>query len=1813
MKRIFQLNLNKGEAVRIKRILALIMMPIFVIQMSSLDMSLVKVALAEEGSSTAVASSSSLDEDKDKSEEVEDEEESKPEEVDEVEEKEETKTPIVTKTATEEETADNSDDNSMETATETTVEATKTAETTEESVETPDNSAETSKEPAAVSETRTEQTVAGSNNEENAVEEENAEEDAASQAPEWEKDGDKWTIGPVELGKTYKAPQNEDVTIAFTELSDEPGNLSIEEITLSDEQVAELGALSNKAFDITSDMKNGTFEYDLTLPKPDNVDDVQIKYAEEESELNNAETISDVDVENGKVEAGGINHFTIFIVVTDASMTIEGTLGGSKKVTVMPSETINVNLQVSLLYEMNWKSTSWRIKDYSDWQCVDTVNHKGRVLLWWDNFNETFDINAPESVGKYNVQFKAFSKENCEGTDSAAYEIKKGIEVVSFVPAKICHAKGDGTYESITPSTRGALMGHIGHQGGNDIISPFPVYLPDGQNWNTAGQVIWNNNCVVPIDTDADGILDNNDNCPSDSNLDQLDTDSDGLGDVCDPDDDNDGILDGVDNCSLVSNPDQKDNDGDGVGNVCDAQTCRNGVVEAGEQCDDDNSVNTDTCTNTCKNPICGDGFRFIETEECDLGTGINKDVWPYGEMNGCSASCTNITGPYCGDGITNGSEQCDGGENCTEICQIKDVAGPTKPVITFPSNEQYFKTQPIRNEWTTSTDDSGIKEYWVEYIYDDGHSFSGGPYRVVTATWRNHMPALSEQGGVTIRVQAWDNAGNASEWSDPVYYYYDYSAPVITLVGDSTITVAQGSTYTDPGANCTDNVDETCTVNINSASVNTSTLGTYTVYYDATDNAGNSAVQKTRTVNVTDQTPPTVPTGIYFKDTVNNKNVSCGGLTSARKFDVYWDANNDPDFDYYEYVSFNADGSTGPIRKFYTNYFNASWWTVPIEGTYGVQVRVVDESGNVSEWSGGSQGIGNSCTYTADWTAPSAPSITGFLNPNLSCGAITNSKNVTVEWTDASDVNGIAGYNYSIDYPLSPGPGRSVWDNFFTASWYRGSLNEGIHYVKVQAKDLAGNVSGWSNICSIAYDSIAPEFNLSGIKYPNNMVQDKYVTNWNTPVFVGNLISSDVASVKVLVNGSEYSATINGTEWTAAISSALPDGSYEMQIIATDLAGNQTTITKNLAIDTKAPTATHAFYKDGNLVTDSIAYVNNVGQLSFTGEYADADPSSGLYWDSYVIFEAQDDGSFRFSQNGKKSYCGWRSNPNLLDISGNSTFSQTEQVPFTNCIASLPDGEYYLAHHIYDNATRKDIPSINQFRDVLGLHFVVDSAGPSVPVLTWPVNIAINNNAPLMQWNDSSDGSGSGVAGYYYRVYYNCSDENNIPGSCSSVYPNADGLWRTSSEYQAGTTSDGIYYWQVQAKDNIGNFSDWSEFEKVIIDTTLPASTITSPANSGTESVVYINSWTGAISGTATDTLSGLSEVKVSIQEESLGYWNGSGWQASEILLDANGTDAWAYNGLTSPEDGKYTIKSHATDKAGNIEDTYTLTIVFDKTIPQVSLSIDPNKPDGDNGWYVSHPEIALTANDNFAVDYIEYKIDSGSWLAYSSPVEINDGKHVFYYRAIDKASNVSNEGVKNVKVDTEDPDEVSDVDAEYRDENDSVKLTWDADDDDIDEVYIYRGKSKSFHINSSSRIAKNDDNDEDYTDYGINEGEKYYYKFVSVDEAGNKSGAKVVSVEIPEGGGEAVVRDEGTDTLSQGSTLGEENGNSNGQQPGEEIQGGSNDEGNGETLGEEITKEEGNALSNFWMILAAIILASIIYAFYRRRKNKAAIADLS
>jgi hypothetical protein len=111
------------------------------------------------------------------------------------------------------------------------------------------------------------------------------------------------------------------------------------------------------------------------------------------------------------------------------------------------------------------------------------------------------------------------------------------------------------------------------------------VYNPDQSDLDQDGYGDVCDNCPdVPNGPLAGSHAYSGDRCVTGTNCikTQVDTDGDGLGDACDPDDDNDGIPDAIngrkhDNCRTTWNPDQEDTDGDGIGDACNDHMDRDG------------------------------------------------------------------------------------------------------------------------------------------------------------------------------------------------------------------------------------------------------------------------------------------------------------------------------------------------------------------------------------------------------------------------------------------------------------------------------------------------------------------------------------------------------------------------------------------------------------------------------------------------------------------------------------------------------------------------------------------------------------------------------------------------------------------------------------------------------------------------------------------------------------------------------------------------------------------------------------------------------------------------------------------------------------------------------------------------------------------------------------------------------------------------------------------------------------------------------------------------------------------------------------
>jgi hypothetical protein len=111
-------------------------------------------------------------------------------------------------------------------------------------------------------------------------------------------------------------------------------------------------------------------------------------------------------------------------------------------------------------------------------------------------------------------------------------------------------------------------------------------------------------------------------------------------------------------------------------------------------------------------------------------------------------------------------------------------------------------------------------------------------------------------------------------------------TTPSITLLGSNPLNLTVGQTFNDPGATAYDPEDGDITSSIvRTGTINTSTAGNYTRYYNVTDSRGGSAPQVTRVVNVSQPTPNYTLTITRPLGGVVNSNVGgigCGATCSA-------------------------------------------------------------------------------------------------------------------------------------------------------------------------------------------------------------------------------------------------------------------------------------------------------------------------------------------------------------------------------------------------------------------------------------------------------------------------------------------------------------------------------------------------------------------------------------------------------------------------------------------------------------------------------------------------------------------------------------------------------------------------------------------------------------------------------------------------------------------------------------------------------------------------------------------------------------------
>ena len=244
-------------------------------------------------------------------------------------------------------------------------------------------------------------------------------------------------------------------------------------------------------------------------------------------------------------------------------------------------------------------------------------------------------------------------------------------------------------------------------------------------------------------------------------------------------------------------------------------------------------------------------------------GTAIIK--WPDGLLAGASVQNIEYHGMqiewsgYNGVGGNKGHEYIKVSGLTTEILTMKVYgyqAGFADVDYSWGNGENNDTDTDIVAPIITLLGDSSVTLYQGATYTDAGATANDNKDGDITANIVIVNPVNTNNiGSYTVTYNVSDSAGNNAVQvtrTVNVIEVPDTTAPIITLLGDSSVTLYQGATYTDAGATANDNKDGDITANIVIVNpVNTNNIGSYTVTYNVSDSAGNNAVQVTRTVNV--------------------------------------------------------------------------------------------------------------------------------------------------------------------------------------------------------------------------------------------------------------------------------------------------------------------------------------------------------------------------------------------------------------------------------------------------------------------------------------------------------------------------------------------------------------------------------------------------------------------------------------------------------------------------------------------------------------------------------------------------------------------------------------------------------------------------------------------------------------------------------------------------------------------------------------------------------------------------------------------------
>ncbi len=514
----------------------------------------------------------------------------------------------------------------------------------------------------------------------------------------------------------------------------------------------------------------------------------------------------------------------------------------------------------------------------------------------------------------------------------------------------------------------------------------------------------------------------------------------------------------------------------------------------------------------------------------------------------------------------------------------------------------------------------------------------------------------------------------------------------------------------------------------------------------------------------------------------------------------------------------------------------------------------------------------------------------------------------------------------------------------------------DGVYTITASGEDRAGNTSNVSFV--VKKDALPPTLDIPLSPDGDN--------GWYKTTPTITLSSSDATS------GLDFATfdTIGSNSFTPP-----GDGIYTVSATAKDMAGNKTTRSATLKVDTAAPTISVPVSPSGAngwFTSPTLTFTLNASDAGSGVQYARFTDAGGATLVNDTTVSVTRDGVYtlqavaRDNAGNVKSLsltvrkdalapvpalspwppsgqAGWFTSIPTFTISGTDATSGVDKAFFTatntNTFTPPADGIYPVT------GTVTDLAGNSASADYL---LKLDSLAPSLSVLVTPA-APDGANGWYRTLPDLALSASDATSGLDFARF-------DLPG-----YPN-----------RFSPPGDGLYSLAAVAGDVAGNTS--SQTIPLKVDTTAPVLSI--PASPDGENGWFVSKPT--ITLHASDATSGI---------QSASFDTGS-------------------DSFTPPADGVYTLTATALDVAGN-QAAMTKTVMVDTTPPSLVISVD-NQPAA-SGWFSQPAQTSAAANDSGSgLANIEHRINNdGSWVRGSSATVTASGVNTIYYRATDRAGN--------------------------------------------------------------------------------------------------------------------------------------------------------------------------------------------------------------